>query len=89
VPLERHAQVHVAVRPDHRSERHARHCPSLRGPPEGCSSMPPPAPPLCPPQVELLHLGSPFARKPDVVAYDRHVLFASDDPADAARHSSP
>jgi hypothetical protein len=39
--------------------------------------------------VELLDLGSPFASKPNVVAYDRHVLFASDDPADAARHRAP
>jgi hypothetical protein len=31
----------------------------------------------------------PFAREPDVVAYERHVLFASDDSADATRHSSP
>src|SRR5215216_7622788 len=41
------------------------------------------------PQLELPDLGSPFASKPDVVAYDRHVLFTSDDPADATRHSSP
>ena len=38
------------------------------------------------PQVELLDLGSPSASKPNVVAYDRHVLFASDNPAGAARH---
>jgi hypothetical protein len=37
----------------------------------------------------LLDLGSPFARKANVVAYDRHVLFASDDPADATRHRAP
>jgi hypothetical protein len=36
--------------------------------------------------VELLDLGSPSASKPNVVAYERHVLFASDDPADATRH---
>src|SRR5215211_511671 len=48
-----------------------------------------PASPLCASQVELLDLGSPFACKPNVVAYDRHVLFAPDDPADATRHSSP
>src|SRR5918994_1395257 len=42
-------------------------------------------------QVELLDHSSPFARKPDVVAYERHVLFTSDDPTDATRHraSSP
>jgi hypothetical protein len=34
-------------------------------------------------------LGSPFAREPDVVAYDRHILFASDDPTGAARHRAP
>jgi hypothetical protein len=34
----------------------------------------------------LLDLGSPFARKANVVTYDRHVLFASDNPADATRH---
>jgi hypothetical protein len=39
--------------------------------------------------VELPNLGSPFARKPNVVAYDRHVLLASDDPAGAARHRTP
>jgi hypothetical protein len=39
--------------------------------------------------VELLDLGSPLASKPNVVAYDRHVLFAADDPADAARHRAP
>jgi hypothetical protein len=38
------------------------------------------------PQVKLLDLGSPFACKPNVVAYDRHVLFASDDPTGATRH---
>jgi hypothetical protein len=41
------------------------------------------------PQVELLDFGSPLASKPNVVAYDRHVVFASDDPADAARHRAP
>src|SRR5215212_4565237 len=45
--------------------------------------------PLCAPQVELLDLGSPFASEPNVVTYDRHVLFASDDPADATRHRAP
>ena len=30
-------------------------------------------------------LGSPFASKANVVAYERHVLFTSDDPADGAR----
>jgi hypothetical protein len=34
-------------------------------------------------------LGSSFASKPNVVAYDRHVLFTSDDPAYATRHSAP
>jgi len=34
-------------------------------------------------------LGSPIVSKPNVVAYDRHVLFASDDPADATRHRAP
>jgi hypothetical protein len=33
--------------------------------------------------------GAPFASKANVVAYDRHVLFASDDPADAAWHRAP
>jgi hypothetical protein len=37
----------------------------------------------------LADLGSPFASKPNVIAYDRHVLFASDDPADAAWHRAP
>jgi hypothetical protein len=41
------------------------------------------------PQVELLDLGSPFASKANVVAYDRHVLFTSDDPANATRHRAP
>jgi len=41
------------------------------------------------PQVELPDLGSPLASKPDVVAYDRHVLFVSDDPANATRHRAP
>jgi hypothetical protein len=41
------------------------------------------------PQVELLVLGSPFAIKPNVVAYERHVPPASDDPADVARHRAP
>jgi hypothetical protein len=36
--------------------------------------------------VELLDPSSPFASEPNVVAYDRHVLFTSDDPADATRH---
>src|SRR5215216_4415750 len=49
----------------------------------------PPAPPFCAPQVKLLDLGSPFACKPNVVAYDRHVLFAPDDPANATRHRAP
>src|SRR5215217_3658510 len=40
------------------------------------------------PQSKLLDLGPPFISKPNVVAYERHVLFASDDPADAARHSA-
>src|ERR671920_313316 len=48
----------------------------------------PPAPPRAP-QVKLLDLGSPFASKPDVVAYDRHILFTSDDPTDATRHRAP
>jgi hypothetical protein len=37
----------------------------------------------------LPDLGSPFASKANVVAYDRHVLFASDDPANATRHRTP
>ena len=41
------------------------------------------------PQVELLDHSSPFASKANVVAYDRHVLFAADDPVDATRHRSP
>jgi len=41
------------------------------------------------PQVQLLDLGLPSASKPNVVAYDRHVLFAADDPVDATRHRSP
>src|SRR5215203_2379323 len=49
----------------------------------------PSAPPLCALQVKLLDLGSPFASKANVVAYDRHVLLASDDPADATRHRAP
>jgi hypothetical protein len=36
--------------------------------------------------VELLDLGSPFASKANVVTYDRHVLFTSDDPTGATRH---
>ena len=39
--------------------------------------------------MELLDLGSPFASKPNVVAYDRHVLFTSDDPTGATRHRAP
>jgi hypothetical protein len=39
--------------------------------------------------VELLDLGSPFASKANVVTYDRHVLFAADDPANATRHRAP
>src|SRR5215203_899513 len=31
----------------------------------------------------------PFASKANVVAYDRHVLFTSDDPANATRHRAP
>jgi hypothetical protein len=46
-------------------------------------------PPFCSPQVELLDHSSPFASEPNVVAYDRHVLFTSDDPADATRHRTP
>src|SRR5215212_11876916 len=45
-------------------------------------SRPPPAQRV---NFVLPELGSPFASKPNVVAYDRHVLFATDDPADAAR----
>ena len=40
-------------------------------------------------QVKLLDLGSPFASEPNVVTYDRHVLFTSDDPAGATRHRAP
>ena len=40
-------------------------------------------------QVKSLDLGSPFASKSNVVAYDRHVLFTSDDPTDATRHRAP
>jgi hypothetical protein len=36
-----------------------------------------------------LDLGSPFASEPNVVAYERHVLFASDDPTGATRHRAP
>src|SRR5215211_2147818 len=53
------------------------------------ATLAPPAPPFCAPQVKLLDLGSPFASKPDVVAYDRHVLFTSDDPTGATRHRAP
>ena len=49
----------------------------------------PPAPPFCAPQVKLLDLGSPFSRKANVVAYDRHVLFTSNDPTGATRHRTP
>src|SRR5919112_4795522 len=38
------------------------------------------------PQVELLDLGSPFASEPNVVTYNRHVRFTSDDPTGATRH---
>jgi hypothetical protein len=34
-------------------------------------------------------LGSSFASKANVVAYDRHVLFTSDDPTGATRHRAP
>jgi hypothetical protein len=37
-------------------------------------------------KVMLPDPSSPFAGKPNVVANDRHVIFASDDPADATRH---
>ena len=50
---------------------------------------PPPAPPFCAPQVKLLDLGSPFASKANVVAYERHVLFTADDPTGATRHRAP
>ena|SRR5215211_300776 len=40
-------------------------------------------------QVKLLDLGLPFASKANVVAYERHVLFTSDDPTGAARHRAP
>ena len=36
-----------------------------------------------------MDLGSPFASKANVVTYDGHVRFASDDPADATRHRAP
>jgi len=49
-------------------------------------SRPPPAQRV---NFVLPDLGSPFASKPNVVAYDRHVLFAADDPADATRHRAP
>src|SRR5215208_8254206 len=49
----------------------------------------PPAPPFCAPQVKLLDLGSPFASKANVVSYDRHILFTSDDPTGATRHRAP
>jgi hypothetical protein len=39
--------------------------------------------------VKSLDFGSPFAREPDVVAYERHVPSAPDDPADVARHRAP
>jgi len=39
--------------------------------------------------VELLDHSSPFASKANVVAYDRHVLFTSDDPTGATRHRAP
>jgi hypothetical protein len=37
----------------------------------------------------LPDLGSPFVSEPNVVAYDRHVLFTSDDPTGATRHRAP
>src|SRR5918998_900639 len=43
----------------------------------------------CAPQVELRDLGSPLASKPNVVAYDFRVIFASDYPADATRQRAP
>jgi hypothetical protein len=46
-------------------------------------SRPPPAQRV---KFVLPDLGSPFASKPNVVAYDRHVLFAPDDPTGVARH---
>ncbi len=36
-----------------------------------------------------MDLGSSFTSKPNVVTYDRHVPFAADDSADAARHRAP
>src|ERR671920_1364874 len=49
----------------------------------GATPLPPP---FCSPQVEQLDPSSPFASKANVVAYDRHVLFTSDDPTGATRH---
>lgn len=43
----------------------------------------------CAPQVELRDFGSPLASKPNVVAYDFRVIFASDYPADATRQRAP
>jgi hypothetical protein len=56
----------------------------LGGPDE--ESRPPPAQRV---KVMLPDLSSPFASKPNVVAYDRHVPFASDDPTGATRHRTP
>jgi hypothetical protein len=39
--------------------------------------------------VELRDFGSPLASKPNVVAYDFRVIFASDYPADATRQRAP
>src|SRR5919107_1721426 len=39
--------------------------------------------------MELLDHSSPFASKANVVAYECHVLFTSDDPANATRHRAP
>ena len=36
-----------------------------------------------------LDLGSPFAIQANAVAYERHILLASDDPAGATRHRAP
>jgi hypothetical protein len=34
-------------------------------------------------------LGSPSASKANIIAYERHVLFTSDDPTEATRHRAP
>src|SRR5919107_1980801 len=85
--LKRYPQIYMLFG-KHRAKCYARRCPSLRGPDEGGRRRTPPVPP-CAPQVKLLDFGSPLASKANVVAYDRHVLFAADDPTGTTRHRAP